>query len=169
MDHLPKSSAKINPFYQKLMTCALSLLSQRSYSVQRLKEKLTQRLLKLNPRQSDEITIQVINKLVELKYLDDFDFTKRFIEERCRLKPRGKYFLTQELKNRGIPNPIIEKFWIENPLDENILAEKVILKKLLRLHTLPPFVQRQKIFNFLKSRGFNLETCRDVIDKYLLS
>lgn len=147
--------------YRLLMDYALKLLGQRRYTIKGLSKKL-------NSGAIHSMVIQnVIDRLCELGYLNDLDYAQSFVEERCRLKPRGKALLTQELQQRGVPKPILDQFWTQASLDETLLALNVANKKLPRLKGKTLYEKRQKLFTFLCSKGFSLSVSRNALDKAL--
>ena len=156
--------------YSKLMNYALRLLSKRSYTKQGLTEKLEKRAHKTKI-QNKGVIIEILERLTELKYINDLDFCERFFEERCRLRPRGKYLLSQELRKKGIPKETLEEFWGSErgrAFDENPLAQKLVVARLSRLDAeLSTYEKREKLYRFLASRGFSVGTIRDVLDKTL--
>lgn len=51
---------------------------------------------------------QVVERLVELGYLDDVAFSRAWVESRDRARPRGSLALRQELLRKGVPRDIID-------------------------------------------------------------
>jgi regulatory protein len=150
--------------YEKLMHYSLGLLGRRAYTVKGLQDKLKIRVNRFSEAAEyhDQAILKVTERLSELKYLDDLSFAERFIAERTRLKPRGRYGLNQELRKKGISRDVLDKFW-DSPagqeFDELPLASELLEKRSSRLKT------RQKMYQFLASRGFSVSTVRSVLDK----
>jgi regulatory protein len=98
-------------------------------------EKLLNRaikLLSLRPRSAAELKQRglaaAIPKLVELGLIDDQKFAHWWVEQRCRLNPRGNLALRIELKQKGIDQEIIESVLL--PKEQEIkLAKKLLAKK----------------------------------------
>ncbi len=153
-----------NEDYSKLMNYALRLLSKRSYTVQGLTEKLEKRALKLKIKiELEQIINQILERLKQLNYLDDLNFCGRFLEERCRLRPRGRYLISQELRKKGISKEMLDEFWESEAgqaFDELPLALQLAKSRRQPL-------TRDKLYRYLASRGFSMETIRAVLDKTL--
>lgn len=145
------------------MDYAFRLLGQRSYTIHQLSVKLLRRAENLKIADKQMACEQVVSRLKELHLLDDFTFAKRFVEERCRGKIRGKIGLNHELRRRGIPKVILDQLWQEQSLDELELARRFIAQKMPRLNSYPPLIQKRKLFSWLAARGFPLEVIRRAV------
>lgn len=175
-----------NPKHTIILTeYALRLLSRRSYTTYEMEKKLRQRLKRLfNPGEGIKTGVEgtelgqdpvpsILSRLQELGYLNDLQFCERWVEERCRLRPRGRYLLTQELRKKGIPKEILEAYWenreqSNNTLDEAPLASRLIEKrKPLLEKRYEPYQVKQKLSFYLASRGFSPETIHRVLDKII--
>ena len=164
----------MEPLYEKLMHYALGLLSKRAYTVQGLHDKLITHSKKFKEyleEEREKVALEILERLKNLNYLNDLNFTERFIAERTRLKPRGRYGLTQELLKKGVAKTTLEEFWASEEgesFDELPLALELADKQIPRLKKeLTNHQKRQKIYQFLASRGFSVKTTRAVIDKRL--
>lgn len=170
------------------MDVALRLLTRRAYPVAKLREKLMERNGgKGRPRRGkyvahsdapdvDGFSVaveRILQRLQDLRYLDDLRYCERWVEERSRLKPRGKRLLTQELRHKGITKEVIEQFW-EGEMGRNFgedeveLAEREAQKKhglLERKHEGREL--KNRLFRHLMSRGFSYETIGKVVGRLL--
>lgn len=156
--------------YSKLMDAALQLLSRRTYTVHQISERLMARLKKWRKSDQTDVIDKVIERLIELKYLDDQRFCEQWVEERSRLRPRGKYLLSQELRRKGIEKELLEGFWESEKgttFDELPLALELIERKLPRLKKYENWELKQRLYRFLASRGFSLNVIREALDKAL--
>lgn len=152
---------------EPLKAYALGLLSQRAYTCAGLREKMTRWVGKksshgdLPPEEVDFL----IARFVELGLLNDADFCRRWVEERARMRPRGQFLLTQELRSKGIPKEVLSQFWEEyGELDEMELAMRVLEKKRSHLMGEPGKV-REKLYRHLASKGFSPGVIRELLDK----
>ena len=102
---------------------------------------------------------QIINKLIDLGYVDDKKFASWLIQSRSRTRPRGKRLLLQELKSKGIG--------MDEPvrINEAELAEKALEKKLPLWSGLAYRDFRIKATRFLYSRGFSWDVIEPVLKK----
>jgi regulatory protein len=157
--------------YEQLLKKALSLISKRRYTVLKIKQKLVlyydkqiadaQRSEASNEAeaeaQKEKYIKQVLTRLKELKYLDDTQFAKDFIESRNELKPKGQYMLKRELRTKGLHPDLAERVVEETDINEEANAIKALKKKMRQLEKEPPRKQKEKAMRFLASRGFNIQ------------
>lgn len=166
--------------YSLLLTKALSLLSKRRYTVLKLKKKLISALekkLSNDPVFAEEqggvdleafepTLKQVLSRLKELKYLDDTAYTKDFIESRISSRPRGKFLLKRELKNKGIHPELAERIVEGSEINEEELAFESLLKKAKAIERAEPRKQKEKALRFLASRGFKIDAIYKAVDRW---
>lgn len=107
------------------------------------------KLLSFRPRSAAELKQRglaaAVPKLIELDLIDDRKFAKWWVEQRCRLNPRGNLALKVELSQKGIDQEIIASVLLTHE-QEVELARKLIAKKKL---------DRPRAQRFLLSRGFS--------------
>lgn len=107
----------------------------------------------------------VIKKLKEQGLIDDKKFIDLFVRDRTVLKPKGKRVLIQELRKKGIDDELIEKYFSENPINEEELALQILKKRWLRFKNLDSQKRFEKSARFLISRGFDFNLVKKTIDK----
>ena len=107
---------------------------------------------KLRQKGYDSDTIRkVIEKLSEYNYLNDREFAKLWIRNRCRLKPMGKSRLRQELMAKGVEKDIIETELAELTDEEEFnLATQLVERKLAKKQ-----YSRKQMASYLLRRGFS--------------
>jgi regulatory protein len=134
-------------------------------------------LLSIRPRSVSEITKylnrkttdadlinQTVQKLIDLKFLDDQKFAAWLIESRSRSRPRGQRLLAHELKAKGIDDmTIYDNRMTTN--DEFSLAQAALSKKLSHWKDLSYRDFRVKAGRFLASRGFSWEVIERAVKK----
>lgn len=100
----------------------------------------------------------VLQYLQKYNYVDDEAFARSWVEERRRLKGKGRYALEQELRQKGIPEHFIAQALATIDSDsEEALAREWALKRYGRVKHLPwPQVER-RIGAFLGRRGFSYD------------
>lgn len=143
--------------YEKLSARALRLLAKKRYTEGEIRKKLLVCLKKF-PEVRVECIDAVIDRLKELKYLDDELFVRDYISDRIRFKPRGIYLIKRELKQKCLSEELIERAISDCPLDEGEAANRALEKKIKSWKKDPLEKQRQKAYRFLASKGFNLDT-----------
>ena len=105
----------------------------------------------------------VLERLQENGLLDDAAFARAWVENRLTFRPRGAGILRQELRQRGVPEEIIEAV-LENSLpDETDLAYRAGQKRLRRLRHLPRQEFRQKMGAYLARRGFSYDAASEAV------
>ena len=146
---------------QKAIAYAHRLLNVRPRSEKELKDRLFRKGF-------DRTTVySVIPLLKEKNVIDDFRFAKLWIESRMRVSPKGEVLLRKELRDKGVPDGIIEEVLAEKEKDENTLARTLVADKMKTLKSLPKEKARKKIFDFLARRGFDFDVIEDVIKGYV--
>ena len=135
------------------------------------------RFIAVRPRSQKEITDylkrkktpeklveKIVGRLAEGGLIDDEAFARWWIEQRVTFRPKGKRALLAELGQKGIDREISERI-IGEEIDEMALAQKAAEKKLRVLKNLPAPELRQKMTNFLLTRGFSWETVKKIVDE----
>ncbi|MBT3864868.1 regulatory protein RecX [Candidatus Peregrinibacteria bacterium] len=150
-----------DPPYEELMRKALTLLSRRRYTVLKLKKKLVEYSKEEHPAEIQ----RVLARLKELRYLDDTEYAKDYISSRVELRPRGKFLIKRELRNRGLHPDLAERVAEETyPEDEIEVAKRALQSKMKHLQKETPQKQREKAIRFLASRGFSIDTIYKAIN-----
>ena len=141
----------------KAIDAAANLLSYRPRSTHEIRQKL-------GKKGYDEFVIETaIERMVNLKYLDDRAFARFWIESRNRGKPRGKRALSYELRNKGVADAIIREL-LEDMVDEQSGAYEAAQKRIRRMRGKTEYEFKQKVGAFLQRRGFNYEAVNQALD-----
>lgn len=147
-------------YYDALLQYALRLITRKRYTQNELNKKLLAK--KIGSKQDKA---KVIDRLKELKYIDDKSFARDYITTRTQLNPRGKMLLKMELRMKGIEDSIIKDALENASLDEEMLAERVISKRMKQYEGLDKYKKKEKIMRLLISRGFKPDTIYKVLDR----
>lgn len=117
----------------------------------------------------DPLVDTVVERLVEMDYLDDAAFARAWVESRDRARPRGETALRRELALKGVPREVVdevigERAGVETDGDPNRRAAEALLeRRRASLERVPdPARRREKAYALLARNGFDPETCRDV-------
>ncbi|MCB0737605.1 MAG: RecX family transcriptional regulator [Bacteroidetes bacterium] len=95
---------------------------------------------------------EIISRLEEENYLNEERFAEMFVRGKFRIKHWGKIKIKQALLAKNINNELIYKALNEiNELEYEQTLEKTIRK---RNANLKDFSERDKLFKYLLSRGF---------------
>ena len=128
-------------------------LSRYSATCKKMRQKLYEKEYKKPEVDS------VINKLCELKYLDDYAFAENLVNQKSG--KLGKNRLKAELKNKGIASDIIQSV-LENLDEDDIFNSAMsVARKWYRSHELESYEDFQKFLRFMAYRGFDY----DIINK----
>lgn len=170
--------------YEKLLQYALRIIVRKRYTVAEMQKKLEQFFDKNfedpnkgleedseedevenvdNEETSVQIISRVIERLVELKYLDDKQFIKDYISDRIKFRPRGKFLIQKELNKKGLSRELINSAFSESEIDEVEIAKKILEKYSKKIASLPKEKQKAKTFSILASKGINPETIYKVV------
>jgi len=142
---------------RKALNAAFRFLSFRPRSEKELRDKLSEKSYK------SEIIDAAIERLRELKYIDDEDFAKLWIKE--RMSQKGKIVLRQELLKKGIDKKLIEDMLEGINTDSELQAAKELVDKKRGFQR--DFEREEaykKIGGFLLRRGFNYDTVKKIIE-----
>ena len=108
---------------------------------------------------------KVIEELKQEQLIDDKKFIELFVRDRTTLKPKGKKILIRELKQKGISDDLIEKYFSENEIDEKSIAFNLLFKRWPRLKNLDSKKRFEKAARFLISRGFSYDLVKETINR----
>lgn len=106
---------------------------------------------------------KIIEELKEEELIDDKKFVDWFVRARTTLKPKGQRLLIRELKQKGISDELIEKYFSENTVDEESLALKILEKRWPRYRNFDSRKRFEKACRFLMSRGFGFDLTKKTI------
>jgi len=110
------------------------------------------------------ITIQtVMDRLVGAGLLDDKAFAQYWVENREHFRPRGVRSLRFELRQKGVPDAVIDKA-ITN-IDETESAYRAGRERARRLRRLDYQEFRRRLGGFLQRRGFGYDVVKVIVDR----
>ncbi len=133
----------------KAFQICIRYLTPRARSI----KEVRQHLMKKN---FDEGTIEnTIEKLKNNNLLNDRDFASAFVESRQRFKPKSKFALSWELKQKGIESSIIKDVLKDS--DDEASAWAAVQAKLSLWQHIEGESFKKKVMNHLKNRGFGYD------------
>lgn len=112
---------------------------------------------------SPETVAGTVDRLVQEKYLDDYEFARFWLRNREQFRPRSAYALRCELRQKGIDDDAIEAALVD--FDEHASAWAAVESKLQHWHSLCERDFKKKVVGFLNRRGFDYETCASIFDR----
>lgn len=150
--------------FQKLLNHAYFYLKFRPRSKKEVKDYLLKKIKTKHWSTTD--VEKVLERLEELKFIDDKEFTRWFIEQRNILKPKSQYVLSQELYRFGVAKEIVEEYFSNTEVDELELAKKAISTKRMLISKFSDQKIYQKALNFLLRRGFSYDTAKQTLNYF---
>src|SRR3989344_6801089 len=142
----PKQDSEENRSYA--FNYSLKYLSYRARSVKEVYDYL------LRKNFVKHTIDAVIQKLTDLKFLDDEEFAKAWIESRQKYKGKSKYILKNELRLKGLSEDIIEPL-LKEAQDDLETARILFEKKKRILGNIPTEEFKKKMGLFLQRKGFS--------------
>lgn len=144
-----------------LMDTSVKYIDRRLRSINELRDYLK------NKEEDTIIIEEVIDKLVDYKYLDDDRFTKAFIKDKLNFTNWGDYKIKNELKRLGVNEEIIYNNMTS--IDDNIFYErinKIIDKDISTNKKYSGIKLKNKIYNHLLTLGYSKEKVISIINNY---
>ena len=144
-----------------LVDTSIKYIDRRLRSINELRDYLK------NKEEDTIIIEEVIDKLIDYKYLDDDRFTKAFIKDKLNFTNWGDYKIKNELKRLGVNEEIIYNNMTS--IDDNIYYErinKIIDKDISTNKKYGGIKLKNKIYNHLLTLGYSKEKVISIINNY---
>lgn len=120
----------------------------------------------LNKGFSGECASSVVNWLKQYGYLNDRAFATAWVESRRRAKGKSSRLLREELRRKGIDEPLIdEALSAVSEADDLSLARRLAHKRYERLRQYDWATVERRIGSFLGRRGFSHAHIRTVLEE----
>lgn len=144
-----------------LVDTSVKYIDRRLRSINELRDYLK------NKEEDSIIIEEVIDKLIDYKYLDDDRFTKAFIKDKLNFTNWGDYKIKNELKRLGVNGEIIYNNMTS--IDDNIYYERInkIIDKDISINKKYSGIKlKNKIYNHLLTLGYSKEKVISIINNY---
>lgn len=144
-----------------LVDTSVKYIDRRLRSINELRDYLK------NKEEDTIIIEEVIDKLIDYKYLDDDRFTKAFIKDKLNFTNWGDYKIKNELKRLGVNEEIIYNNMTS--IDDNIYYERInkIIDKDISINKKYSGIKlKNKIYNHLLTLGYSKEKVISIINNY---
>ena len=151
--------------YQKLIDYSFRLLAKKRYTSSEIENKLVQFLAK-REIENKELIASVLDRLFELKYLDDKQYTNDYISDRLRFKPRGKFMIKNELSKKGVDAHLVEEYFKNNEIDEMNIAIDLLKNREKKWKGKSAFEKKGKAARYLASKGFQSDIVYKTINHW---
>ncbi len=162
----------------EVLDAAARLLEARQRSV----DEMRRRLLGLGYPAS--LVGEAIDRLTELRYLDDDAFARTWVESRDRARPRGERALRIELARKGVERDTVDAVLDDRRADadagvgpdgdatgasaDDAAAERLLRKRVASILRLPdPRGRLQRAYALLARAGFGPDICSAVAKRVL--
>ena len=109
---------------------------------------------------SDEDIEAVINKLIDMRIIDDENFARYFVSNRNQIKGTSEKKLKMELKNKGVSDAIIREVLSEDEFGEKIRDDKVEIMKMIEKKRRRGY-DDVKLTQYLLRQGFSYDLIRE--------
>lgn len=144
--------------YKKALNYSLNLLAKYYKTEKELTKKLQEKEYNL------ETIAAVINKLIELGYLNDEMYVEAYIRSKENTNATiNKKTIYNKLLMKGIDKELIQKSLENAEIDEYDVALKAAEKKLRTLKG-SPREKKAKLYSYLYGKGFEYETCTKIVN-----
>jgi regulatory protein len=113
----------------------------------------------------DGEVLQVLNSLIDNKFLDDVRFAHAYAVGKLRIKHWGVNKIKQGLLLKRLDRDLIAQAIVDLYEQEDYfgILKEVAERKWRELHKeKDPWMRKQKLFRFLASRGFNYDEFSDL-------
>lgn len=146
--------------YNKALNCAFRLLKLRLRSSQEIRDKLRIK------GYEQGIIDNVLDKLEELKFIDDKVFSLAWAKSKIN-NSYGLNRINFELKNKGISKDIISSTInaLKPDYNEVNVINELIEKRVKRLKNLDKLKIRQRLYSFLRLRGFSSQAIIEALNR----
>jgi len=138
---------------------ALNFLSYRPRSEVEVRRRLRKKNVEA------EIVEVVVERLTRAGLLNDREFARYWVENRLQFNPRGARALRHELREKGVPAPVITDTLVD--LDEEFAAHKAAEAGARRLAHLEPPDFRRRLGAYLARRGFSYAVVKPLVEEML--
>lgn len=136
---------------------ALRYLSYRPRSHAEVEAYLRRRKVPPNAVQT------AVERLVGAGLIDDEAFAQYWVENREHFRPRGVRSLRFELRQKGVPNAVIERAIAHT--DETESAYRAGREQVRRLRHVDHDLFRRRLGGFLQRRGFGYDIVKETVDR----
>ena len=141
--------------YDSAMSRAGRFLTLKARTEHEVRDKLT------GAGFDSDVVDRVLERLIEMKLVDDLDFARSWVEERMRKKGSGPQILVTELEGKGIDRVVIDEVVQGAVPDESLRAREVAAGLLPKWNGLPLEKQASRLAGALARKGFSSEAVND--------
>lgn len=157
LDDLKLARLRDRDVFHSALDRALRFLETRPRSEREVRTRLAQK------GTTPDLIDRVVERLRDLRLIDDAAFAQFWVENRNRFSPRGGRALKAELRQKGLAAEVVAE--VEESVDEAAGARDVALRYARRMAKLDRQTFRQKLWAQLARRGFDFDVIGPAIDE----
>lgn len=105
---------------------------------------------------------EVLEKLIELKFIDDRRYAEAFVRDKVKFSGWGSYKIATTLVQKGIKRAVIDGALSE--IDENIMVERLnekLARKIKSIKHTTHYELKTKLIRYGLSLGYDFDKVRD--------
>ena len=111
---------------------------------------------------NEEVIARVMAFLVKYGYIDDRVYCQKYIKETIKLRPKGKFLIKQELRQRGIDENIIDEEMEGFDIVEVGQAEELLMKKYEDFASMDQ-KELARVYGFLQRKGYSYSVIKAAV------
>lgn len=142
-----KDTARLDKAYNQ----ALNLIARRMRSAWELESYLKRK------GYDTSLSLEILNKLSDLGYVDDLKFAKAWVADRRLLRLTSKRKLQLELRQKRVEAEIIDKVLTQDQTDEQEVLKDLIKRKQKR------YPDKLKLMQYLSRQGFSYDMIKSAM------
>lgn len=139
--------------------CAFYYINKRRYTKKELIDKLVKKKYDIS------VAREVADYLEEAKYIDDADYSRRFINDAVNLKKHGLVRIKRDLSMKGVDRSVVDDVLCDLEIDTKSVLAGLIETKASNMD-LTDEKQLNKLNGFLLRRGFNYCDINEALYEY---
>lgn len=151
----------IIPYLKKnALNDSFRMIARCDYSRKEIIEKLSRR------NYPYDVILYTADYLCEHKYIDDYEYSVKFVKHAFSAKNKGKAYVEMELFRKGIDKELISSLISEYYKEDDIynIAEKK-LKSILKGKETPDIKDLNKLRDYLLRQGFSYDEISDALSR----
>ena len=153
-------TASSQPSYEQALSRATALCSRSEHSIEQIRQKLCQ--WGVDP--SD--TGQIIDRLIDEKYIDEQRYAIAYVRDKYRLQHWGRVKITAMLRQEHISNTHIAQALNEiDPQEYHDNLVHTLQAKRRTLKDQDPRIIRDKLLRHAATRGYEVEEIIKIIEE----
>jgi regulatory protein len=110
---------------------------------------------------------KILHKLKEEQFFNDVRFAEAFARGKHRQNKWGRYKIIQGLYSHGITGDVAENAIANIPPEEYVETLRKLLESKIRLNKAPNVQEKARVFNYLRSKGYETDLIYQTWDETL--